>query len=343
MSKSKIVTIDGQKLHFYVLGTGPDLILFHPSPSSAISLLPLAKQLSDTYTVYGIDTPGYGGSDSLAQEPTVLKEYTDFLHVAFLKLGLTQPAIYGSATGAQLAIRYGIDYPEYVSQLFLDNSAHFDDDLCNHILKSYFPDLTPSIDGSHLQTIWTMVKQMFQYFPWCFTSEEYALNIPQMPLLVLQMVAMDYLKAGKDYDVAYRLAFKHERGYFVQQLQVPTTIFRWNNSIIVPYIDKLLSFDFPEHIKPLAINGGASERTMQMVTFIKKSVEKTTRGQIAKNAIEDAIFNEIIYNKPMNTPPEILEDGSHLNIAWEQLVAVNKDISAAHIQKCLVDWFNTNS
>ncbi|WP_350291524.1 alpha/beta fold hydrolase [uncultured Croceitalea sp.] len=343
MSKSRIVTIDDQKLHFYTMGKGPALVMMHPSPSSAESLLPLAKELAENFTVFCVDTPGYGKSDPLVKKPENLRDYTRFLNKAFFKLGLEKPALYGSATGAQLAIRYGLEYPEAVSHIFLDNSAHFDDDLRDKVLKNYFPDLTPKINGNHLDIIWTMVSQMFQFFPWCFTTEEYALNRPQMPLVVLQMVAMDYLKAGEHYNVAYMAAFKHEKGEFVQQLKIPTTIFRWNNSIITPYIDSLLAFELPSNINGFYIEGDAAERSMKMTSFMNSISKQIPIHTIKESAMEVLPDEQVIYVKPTTYPPKIEATGKYLHDAWNQLVLSNTHLNAKAIQESLVDWYSSNS
>ena len=337
---SNYLKINNQKLHFYIKGEGPALVLLHPSPSSGTSLLPLAEQLATHFTVFCIDTPGYGLSDSLQNQPSHLAAYTTFLYEAFQKMGLKKPSIYGSATGAQLAIRYALDYPDAVSQLFLDNSAHFDDALAANILKDYFPDLSPQLDGSHLTQIWTIVSRLFQYFPWCYTTKEYALNRPQMPLFVLQMVAIDYLKAGASYDLAYKLAFQHERGHFVQQLKVPTTIFRWNNSIITKYVDQLLAFDFDAHIQPVKIEGDANERNQKMVETITEKVIGLPTSSLDYSVIhtqKPVVYN---YNQPSDNAPEVLANGEHLLEAWRNLVASNPQANAINIQHYLVDWYS---
>ncbi|QLG45059.1 alpha/beta hydrolase [Costertonia aggregata] len=337
----RYVTVNNKKLHFYMMGSGPALILLHPSPSSGETMLPLAKQLSSNYTVLCVDTPGYGKSDALAVVPYELSAYTDFFHEAFKKLGLEKPAIYGSATGAQLAVRYGLEYPDSVSHIFLDNAAHFDDASANEIIEHYFPDLTPRLDGGHLTQIWSIVSQMFQYFPWCFTTKKYALNRPQMPLFVLQMVAMDYLKAGATYDIAYRLAFQHERGRYVQRLKVPTTIFRWENSIITKYVDQLLAFEFKDHVQPFVIKGDAEERNQKMVSFILGVSERLTDYK-ARNTVMEEVDSIILeYIKPMENPPEIQQNGQHFQEAWQLLLKNNPNVSAEEAQMYLVDWYKT--
>lgn len=341
MTTSKYILVDSRKLHFHTMGQGPALAFFHPSPSSSESLLPLAKALANDYTVFVFDTPGYGKSDALGFVPTTLNEYTVFFKKAFAAMKLDTFAMYGSATGAQIAIRYALENPEQVTHVFLDNSAHFNDELCEGILEHYFPDLTPQLDGGHLATIWQIVSQMFQYFPWCFTTEEYALNRPQVPAAMLQMVAMDYLLAGANYDHAYRVAFKHERGKYVQQLQVPTTIFRWSGSIITKYIDELLAFDYKDNVSSFLMEGNAAQRTQLMTQYIKDKALSfgVSRMETIFESYTDN--NKISYQKSGVIPPAISDDGQHLAKAWADLVEQNPGLSAEQIQSCLADWYTT--
>lgn len=339
MSTGKYVLVDSRKVHFHMMGKGPSLLLFHPSPHTSEILLPLAKELASHYTVFSIDTPGYGKSDALGFEPNALNEYTDFLHKALKEMGLKQPVFYGSATGAQIAIRYALEYPDDVSCLFLDNAAHFDDALRSQILQHYFPDLSPQLNGNHLTQIWTMVSQMFQYFPWCFTTDEYALNRPQLPAAALHYIAIDYLKAGKHYDYAYKAAFQQERATFVQQLKVPTTIFRWNNSIITRYVDDLLAFEFPPNVSSFEINGDPTERMHLMTQFIKDKAEGFLVCQVSEKIKPYADAPRIAYLKENNHPPKATADGLYLKQAWDALVLQNPTLSAEEIQACLVDWY----
>ncbi|GIT36784.1 MAG: hypothetical protein Ct9H300mP6_06520 [Gammaproteobacteria bacterium] len=73
--KVKKSYIDSQfgKLHFQVFGSGKPLILCHQSPSSLEmfnSAYPVLAPLG--VQSIGIDTPGYGQSDSPNQQPSIL-------------------------------------------------------------------------------------------------------------------------------------------------------------------------------------------------------------------------------------------------------------------------------
>lgn len=340
MKPSYYIINKGKRLHFYMLGKGPALVLLHPSPHTADILLPLAKKLSIHFTVFAIDTPGYGKSDSLDKTPQSVKDYTTFLHECFEKMNLNKPSLYGSATGAQLAIRYALEYSDEVNHLFLDNAAHFDDAFCNSILQQYFPDLTPQLNGNHLPKLWQMVSQMFQYFPWCFTEEKYALNRSQLPAQILNSIALDFLRAGANYHLAYKLAFKHERGKYVQALKVPTTILNWSGSIIKPYIDDLVAFKFSKRVKVFEIDGGQEERLDIISNYIKDTIDKPLDYNTAegiKTFYEEALRP---YFRITEDLPEIRLEGTHLYKAWKQLVCLNPDLSAATIQSCLVDSYS---
>ena len=339
METSKYVQVGNKTLHFHQLGKGPAIVLMHPSPHDAMVLMPLAKELEKNYTVFAIDTPGYGKSDGLGFEPKSVRDYTKFLKDAFELMGLKKPSLYGSATGAQLAIRYALENPEITGQVFLDNAAHFTDDLRSRILQNYFPDLTPTKNGSHLRQIWNMVCNMFQYFPWCFNTDEFALNRPQLPVVALHIIALDYLKTGKSYDHAYKVAFEHERAQFVQELKVQTTIFRWNNSIIAKHVDDLLAFNFPSNVNSFYIEGDANERMRLMTEFINKKAVNLNSYRVSDNIRPYTSDNKLAYAIGGNKAPEIDENGQYLLDAWDILVKYNPDLKAEEIQACLVDWF----
>ena len=337
------VSIANKKIHFKVLGEGPPIVLLHPSPHNSIMMLPLAEELASHYTVFCMDTPGYGASDALESPPKDLSTYTEIMQGAFSALGLTSLSLYGSATGAQLAIRYALENPDEVNHIFLDNSAHFDDTLRSDILKHYFPDLTPQLDGQHLVRLWDIVSHLFLYFPWCFKSPEYALGREQLPAPVLHSIAMDFLRAGGTYDWAYKAAFEHERAVYVQQMRVPTTIFRWNNSIITKYVDDLLNFDFPSNVSAIKIDGDATERMKSMTQYINEKATGKVFSELPKTFQSTIKGDTIPYNFGNASLPVASADGKYLNMAWDMLIANNPSLNAHDIQSCLVDWFTKSN
>lgn len=244
--------------------------MLHASPMSASSLTPLINTLAKTHTVIAVDTPGYGLSDEPSEQPTHISAYADILHNLQIRLGLKKVAIYGTATGAQIGINFALQHPESVSHLFLDNSAHFSSAEKEDIYASYFPDLTPTEDGSHLRTIWEIADNLFVYFPWCFKEEKFRLSTPKPPTGVLHKVALEYIKSGTHYDWAYRAAFAYEDRERIYELKVPTHIFRWEASILKPYTDRIFEKDLPANVD-FSVISSAGDRIQQMADTISQN------------------------------------------------------------------------
>jgi len=215
-------------INFRVYGKGPAIVLFHPSPNSCKLMHPLAALLAEDHTVICPDTPGYGHSRKLDLANPSMPDYTHAFKELFDNIGLSKFSIYGSATGAQIGIRYGLEYPEDAEHLYLDNCAHFTSEERSQIKAHYFPDLTPKLDGSHLTQTWGIVTNLFKFFPWCFQDDTHKLTTPMPPLAVLHAITMDYLTTGADYDLAYKAAFDHEKFEHINSLNVPASIFRWD-------------------------------------------------------------------------------------------------------------------
>ena len=232
-------------------GGGLPLVLLHPSPRSSAMYEPWMAALAAQGRVLAIDTPGYGGSDPLPAEPAHLGDYVAPLRDLLHTVAGPRVLLYGSATGAQLGIAYALRHPQDVAHLLLDSAAHFDDEECSLLLARYFPDLTPQPDGSHLQAMWQMATQMLQFFPWFLADEAHRISSRVPSAAEVHAAALELLTAGPGYASAYRAAFAHERAAHVQALRVQTTVFRWQASILLKHIDRLLSFALPANVQVL--------------------------------------------------------------------------------------------
>jgi pimeloyl-ACP methyl ester carboxylesterase len=248
----------GLHLHFRSGGAGFPIVLLHPSPRSSRLLEPFGEVLQPHFQVFLPDLFGYGQSDPLPEPVASLYDYLPYLKQAFDQLGLTSsPAqkfgLYGSATGAQLAIAFANTFPDSVAHVFLDNAAEFTDAQRTDILTRYFVDATPQADGSHVSALWNHIRQSIYAFPWYSERKEDRIRTEKLPdaveAAICADILTDYLIAGPRYADAYRAAFEHERVENVLKLTVPTTIFRWAGSPILKYIDQLNRHSFPPHIQ----------------------------------------------------------------------------------------------
>lgn len=265
---------NGRQTHFLRAGAGDPLILLHPSPLSSSWMEPVIEVLCDMVDAVAPDTPGYGASDPLP-EPSAdpgsndqrsgpadgLSGYTRWLIEFIRTLGCERVGLYGSATGAQIAIEFARAYPETTRFAVLDNVAHFTAQERERMLARYFPDLSPRDDGRHLLTAWSMVRGLWQWFPWYRQDEEHRIAEPAaISDEMLQRMLVDHLRAGPDYARAYRAAMRNEDAARVQGLAVPVRIIRWQGGLLRRYADRLDDFDWPAHIRMSPCGAAPEER-----------------------------------------------------------------------------------
>jgi pimeloyl-ACP methyl ester carboxylesterase len=247
--EKKFIEIGELNIHYRYKGSGKVLILLHPSPRNSKMMEPLINLLSSNFLVIAPDLPGYGISDALPERIKSIYDYVPYLHKLITSITEEPVRMYGTATGAQLAIAYSLINSKNVAHLFLDNAAHFEEAECEEILQNYFPDLSEQKDGSHLQKIWNLVCDSCLYFPWYKKDEKHRIGNKLPPTNIIQAIVDDYVLAGANYADAYIAAFKHERAEKVQQLTCDTTILKWLGSPIVKHINALLAYEFKNNIK----------------------------------------------------------------------------------------------
>jgi pimeloyl-ACP methyl ester carboxylesterase len=228
------------------LGAGPPVILLHASPlSSAFMGGQMAALAAAGFEAIALDTPGYGQSDPLPSAPSDLDAYGDALLSAVDALGLAQIGLYGTATGAQLALAMARQAPKRISRLVLDNCALFTAEDVAAWEERYFPDLSPKADGSHLSQLWTVARRQFVAFPWFSEAPVDQLNRGEPPLAMVQTMAQHFFIAGPAYDQAYRLAFHNERAESFAGLTVPTVLIDWQGSIVRRQCQALIAQGLP--------------------------------------------------------------------------------------------------
>lgn len=265
MTTRHLVCINDQYWHYRTAGQGPLVFLLHASPRNSAMFGPLIELLSPHFTVVAPDTPGYGQSDALPNRPQTVADYLPafqgfFAHICAQHALVAPFAIYGTATGAQLGIAYAYTYPAEVGHLYLDNAAHFDDAARTEILQDYFPDLSPQADGSHLQQVWKMANQFFNYFPWFMNTEAHRVSTYAPTTPMIHTTVMEFLNAGPHYYDAYKAAFEHEKAENLAQVTVPTTLFRWKGAMLLPYIDDLIGRGLNPNVTVIETEAAAAAR-----------------------------------------------------------------------------------
>ncbi|PYQ27111.1 MAG: alpha/beta hydrolase [Acidobacteria bacterium] len=121
--KSEFVQVGSHRIHYWVGGEGPPLVLVHGVAMRAEDWAPLLRTLAKTHRVYAPDLLGYGDSDqprgsdySVATQSDIVRGFIDAMH-------LQQPDVAGISMGGWIAMKFASEHPERVKRLVLLSSA----------------------------------------------------------------------------------------------------------------------------------------------------------------------------------------------------------------------------
>jgi pimeloyl-ACP methyl ester carboxylesterase len=259
--------IGGRQIHYRRVGEGPPVLLLHPSPQSSAFSVPMALRLARNFTAIAIDTPGYGLSDPLppgtvmpADRDHGLDPYIAPLRQAMDALGLDKAAIYGNATGAEIAHIFAHAHPERVAVCMIDSAGDRTDEETDADTDGYFPDVTPRRDGGHLLTHWEMVRALSIFAPWQKTARANRLDMDVSSPESTQAKLLDYLRAGPDYARAYRPAFYTAKHRLISRVTVPATLTRWVSKPNLDEVDALIAKGLPPNFTVLHAGPTMDER-----------------------------------------------------------------------------------
>lgn len=270
MQRRFVVLEDGTQLHYRREGAGPPVLLLHPSPQSSSFSVPMARRLAKHFTAICLDTPGYGLSDKLPGHPSqpALQDYVAPLRRFLDALGIERIALYGNATGAEIAQLFAYAHPERVAFCMLDTAGHKEDADLDVMLDGYFPDTTPRRDGGHLLTHWDMVRSLALFSPWHHDLAAKRLHIDVPSPQALQSALLDYLRAGQHYAAAYRPAFYTAKHELISRVRVPATLMRWEGKPDLSEVDALIARGLPPNFEVLHAGPGVEARQAENERFL---------------------------------------------------------------------------
>ncbi len=113
-----IVTLDGNIIHYEVLGRGRPLIFLHGWVGSWRYWIPTMQAASISYRAYAIDLWGFGDTAkkpdmyTIAQQVRLLDNFLD-------ALGIGRIALVGHGLGAIVAMRFAAEYANIVDRVML--------------------------------------------------------------------------------------------------------------------------------------------------------------------------------------------------------------------------------
>lgn len=123
----RFVTIDGARLHYEDVGTGPVLVLLHGNGSMTTDFASsgLIAQAARRHRVIAFDRPGYGHSSRPWGRPLGAMAQARLLWAALDRLGVGQAVVLGHSWGASVAVAMALAAPDRVAGLALVSGYYF--------------------------------------------------------------------------------------------------------------------------------------------------------------------------------------------------------------------------
>jgi len=119
--EGKTIKVDGLDVHYYKAGQGEPLVVIHGGGGDARTWWNNITELSEKYTVYAPDLPGYGGSQPLVGD-YFIPELSEFLGSFASNLGLEKFYLVGHSLGGGIALDYALKSPQKIKKLVLVSS-----------------------------------------------------------------------------------------------------------------------------------------------------------------------------------------------------------------------------
>lgn len=111
----------GRQIAWTRAGAGPAVVFCHGTPWSSALWRPIASALTDRYTVYLWDMPGYGQSSKQPAAPVDFGVQADALTALLRHWGITHPHVIAHDFGGAVSLRaHLVGGAEYASLMLID-------------------------------------------------------------------------------------------------------------------------------------------------------------------------------------------------------------------------------
>lgn len=153
------ISVDGDLVHYEVLGRGRPVILLHGWIGSWRYWIPTMRFLQLKYRVYAIDLFGFGDSGKNVKKYSISSQVVllaDFMR----QLGIPKAAMIGHGLGAQVIVNYAHQNPERVALMMLSSLPLFDPgNLMSRPMPGRRVPLTGSNDENPLATTLRRIEE----------------------------------------------------------------------------------------------------------------------------------------------------------------------------------------
>lgn len=210
--------------------SGRPLLVLPTGGGSSAQFAPVVSGLAGTRTVVAVDYFGNGLSEPLDRMPAIEDLARESFAVADA-LGWDEFDVWGSHTGACVAIEMTIMAPERIGKGVYEAPVMVTPEFRDDLLANYFPDFSPDKFGLHLQHVWNWRRDMFSYWPWYAVDHAATRQIGIPSAEDLHLYNIGILESAT-YDRAYRAGFGYDTWTKLPQLRRPCILTAGPNDML---------------------------------------------------------------------------------------------------------------
>jgi len=233
--------------------------MLHGSPGDSAVLAHEMAVLAETFSCFALDTPGFGGSDPLPGEILRVADLAGATAAAMTALGLPPCRVYGTHTGAAIALELGVGWPDQVTGLVLEGLPMFTQEEIDVLFQGYFAPMVPDPLGGHLFQTWMRFRDQFTWFPWS-SRDVTRLNPVDRPTPEeIELWVSMFYRSCQTYGPAYKAACYWGPMAFglASALERPAIFMASAEDMLFPHLDRLPPLAPGQEIARLAYDAPA--------------------------------------------------------------------------------------
>jgi pimeloyl-ACP methyl ester carboxylesterase len=253
------IAAGGRRVHYRAAGSGPPVLMLHGSPGDSEMLEHEIAAAAAHFTVFALDTPGFGLSEALPGETLTVRDLAAATVETMRALGLPPCRVFGTHTGAAIALELGVGWPDRVTGLLMEGLPAFTQAEIDTLFRNYFAPMVPDPLGGHLTSTWMRFRDQFTWFPW--PSRDVTRLNPYgrpSPADIHHWVSMFY-RGCASYGPAYRAAcFYGQRALrAAEHLRVPAIYTATVEDMLHSHLARLPPLQAHQRTAPLPSDAGA--------------------------------------------------------------------------------------
>lgn len=218
----RFLDLPGRQIHYRVRGQegGVPLLAFHALPGSARQLEPLMRAIGGR-SVIAPDLAGLGDSDARPGECTI-PGFAEDMCALLEEIALPEVDLYGTHTGAAVALELAIMMPDRVRRIVLDGVPLFEGADIDVLADRYAPAIEPDHNGGHLLQAHNFCRDMLLFWPWFDKSAAASRGGGLPDARTLHDWVLEVVKGLDAMPGAYRAAFRYDAAARLPLVRQPT-------------------------------------------------------------------------------------------------------------------------